>query len=103
MLNLICGLSVNQPNCWHIQPHSFQQLQCCLYTVKLNIIISCSDCTELVPAGFHFISQFLQSIQKMADIEQLALNRGCNNSSEVMFSTVPLHAVNVLQFILNKI
>lgn len=53
-----------------------------------------------MPAGFHFISQFLQ---KMADMEQLPLNRGSNNSTEMMFSTVPLHAVNVLQFILNKI
>lgn len=103
MLNLICGLSVNHPTANHIVSNSCSAV---FTQQSSNIIILCWNRTELRHCARWFsfyITQFLQSIQKMADMEQMALNRGSNNSSEMMFSTVPLHAVNVLQFILNKI
>lgn len=42
------------------------------------------------------MAQFLQRIQKMADMEQTTFKWGSNNSSEMMFFKVPVHAVDVL-------
>lgn len=63
------------------------------YTVKLKhnwlFHVQITQSLDTVLAVFHFISQsFSQSIHKMADREQMLLNRGSNNSSDVKWCSL---------------
>lgn len=63
------------------------------YTVKLKhnwlFHVQITQSLDTVLAVFHFISHsFSQSIHKMADTEQMLLNRGSNNSSNVKWCSL---------------